>query len=497
VLYVPQGTFEINQSLQVDNVTIQGAGPWYTVLHSNNPFQNGGAQGNIHLKNFAVFGEITERNDGSPDNAFHGVLGANSSVTGLWIQHMKCGLWLMNGASSHLTISDNRILDTTADGINFDGNVTDSVISNNFLRSNGDDGLALWSNGAPDARNTISNNTVVQPQLANGIAIYGGTDETVTGNLVRDTNALGGGILVANRFNATPLSGTITVSHNTTVRAGALDPNWQFGVGAFWVDARDSSPNASIRVTDFRAVASPYEAFQFIDGNGAGKSITNVSVDGASVEGVGTFVVQSQTGGSVSLSNITAGGVGVVGTYNCPYPSSNQPMSFTGSGNSGWTGTWADCSTWPAPGSGPGTPPVGGNLALHRAVSESSHTDVYGAGNAVDGNANTYWESVNNAFPQWITVDLGSAVAVNKVTMKLPPSSAWGARTETATILGSTNGSSYSTLAGSHGYTFDPATGNKADATFTAATVRYVRVQITGNTGWPAGQLSELEVYGP
>ena len=33
--------------------------------------------------------------------------------------------------------------------------------------------------------------------------------------------------------------------------------------------------------------------------------------------------------------------------------------------------------------------------------------------------------------------------------------------------------------------------------TFGAATTRYVRVHITANTGWPAGQLSELEVYGP
>jgi hypothetical protein len=32
-------------------------------------------------------------------------------------------------------------------------------------------------------------------------------------------------------------------------------------------------------------------------------------------------------------------------------------------------------------------------------------------------------------------------------------------------------------------------------ATLAAAAVRYVRVVFTGNTGWPAGQVSELEVY--
>jgi hypothetical protein len=31
--------------------------------------------------------------------------------------------------------------------------------------------------------------------------------------------------------------------------------------------------------------------------------------------------------------------------------------------------------------------------------------------------------------------------------------------------------------------------------TFPAATARYVRVTITSNDGWPAGQLSELQVW--
>jgi hypothetical protein len=56
-------------------------------------------------------------------------------------------------------------------------------------------------------------------------------------------------------------------------------------------------------------------------------------------------------------------------------------------------------------------------------------------------------------------------------------------------------GSSYTTLAASAGYTFNPATGNTATVTFPAADVRYVMLTFTANTGWPAGQLSELQVY--
>ena len=92
-------------------------------------------------------------------------------------------------------------------------------------------------------------------------------------------------------------------------------------------------------------------------------------------------------------------------------------------------------------------------------------------------------------------MDFGAPVSVSRVVMKLPPSSAWGARTQTASILGGTDGGSFSTLSGSHGYVFDPASGNTATASFGAATVRYLRVQITANTGWPAGQLAELEAY--
>ncbi|MEU4242533.1 CARDB domain-containing protein [Actinoplanes sp. NPDC026619] len=138
----------------------------------------------------------------------------------------------------------------------------------------------------------------------------------------------------------------------------------------------------------------------------------------------------------------------------------------------------------------------GTNLAQGKPASASGTTDVYGAGNVTDGNANTYWESPSNAFPQWVQVDLGSGVAVDQAKLKLPPATAWAARTQTLTLQGSVNGSTWITLSGSQGRLFDPATGNTVTIDFTAVAIRYVRVTVTGNTGWPAGQLSEVEVYG-
>ncbi|MFI6263755.1 discoidin domain-containing protein [Micromonospora sp. NPDC051006] len=136
-----------------------------------------------------------------------------------------------------------------------------------------------------------------------------------------------------------------------------------------------------------------------------------------------------------------------------------------------------------------------GDLARGRPTAESGHTQSYGSGNVVDGNPDTYWESANNAFPQWVQVDLGSAATIGRVVLRLPPSPAWQTRTQTLSVQGSTDGATWSTLVASAGRVFDPSTGNQVTLTFGAVATRHVRVRITANTGWPAGQLSQLEVH--
>ncbi|MFF7361973.1 discoidin domain-containing protein [Streptomyces sp. NPDC008125] len=135
------------------------------------------------------------------------------------------------------------------------------------------------------------------------------------------------------------------------------------------------------------------------------------------------------------------------------------------------------------------------NLASGRVLTESSHTDVYPASNANDGNKSTYWESANNAFPQWIQADLASAVRVDRVVLKLPDS--WGPRSQTLKIQGSTNGSAFTDLTASQAYTFDSAGGQTVTISFDATTTRYVRALFTANSVQSAGQVSEFEVYGP
>ncbi|MFD9980325.1 discoidin domain-containing protein [Streptomyces massasporeus] len=500
VVWIPPGEYRLTSSLNgVQDVTLQGAGHWHSVVRTSRFIDQSSSSGNVHIKDFAVIGEVTERVDSNPDNFVNGSLGPGSSVSGMWLQHLKVGLWLL-GDNDNLVVENNRFLDMTADGLNLNGNARGVRVRNNFLRNQGDDALAMWSLYAPDTNSSFENNTITQPNLANGIAIYGGTDITVKNNLISDTNALGSGIAISNQkfldpFH--PLAGTITIDGNTLVRTGAMNPNWNHPMGALRVDSYDSAIEAQVRITNTTVTDSPYSAFEFVSGSGRGFAAKNITVDGATVRGAGTVVVQAETPGAATFRDVTATGVGAAGVYNCPYPSGSGTFTLTdGGGNTGWNSTWSDCSTWPQPGQGNPDPDPGRNLAKGRPATATGSQDVYTPGKAVDGDPNTYWESANHAFPQSLTVDLGAREAVRRLVLKLPPQAAWQARTQTLSVQGSTDGSAWSTVVPAKDHRFDPATGNTVTVPLPAGTnLRHLRLHVTANTGWPAAQFSEVEAY--
>jgi hypothetical protein len=703
-VWIPEGTFRIPGStsgcgmscvhLILNNVTIKGAGMWRSTIVGNAPgfyggwAPNGGA--GVHLSDFAIFGNVQERNDGDQVNGIGGAL-SNSTVDRVWIEHTKVGAW-MDGPFTNLVFSGMRLRNFTADGVNFHNGVTNSRVTNSDVRNAGDDGLATWAEQNADVNDSFDHNTVQYPILANGIAIYGGHDNFVTDNRVIDSGlSQGGGIHVAQRFASTTL-GRTDVLRNTVIRSGSLDPNWNFGVGALWFDARDGGMTGLTNVDNILIQQSPFEAIQFVSGS----NITNVNINNATIQNTGTWVVQEQVGGSATITNSTATGTqapaaiyncgvgftltdgggnsGIFGSTACqnitnpafpPYLPDNgslisisptalgfgsvaigsssaaQSVTVTNSGTaaapvgsisvtgdftqtntcgtsiaagsscpvsvtfrptvagtrtgtlsvtvSGITNTVPLSGTGVAPGpilnanpsslTFPGTivgassatqavtvtnsgttsatvsgvsasgdfsqtnncstlavgasctvtvtftPTTAGtrtgavtitsdannsptsialtgsgigtttNLALGRPATASSQVNgTQTPAASTDGDANTYWESANNAFPQWLQVDLGATYSIGKVTLKLPPQSAWGTRTQTLSVLTSTDGSSFGTAVGSATYTFTSPT-NVVNITVPATNARYVRVNITANSGWPAGQASEFEVY--
>ena len=523
-VWIPPGTYKIPGHIMVNDVTVAGAGMWRSTITGTAPGFYGDAaphpSAHVHLENFAIVGNVQQRCDSCQVNGIGGAM-SDSTISNIWIEHMKVGAW-MDGPMTGLTFSGMRIRDTTADGINLHGGVTSSTITNSDIRNTGDDGIALWADSGlgADAQDTISNNTVQLQQLANGIAGYGGNNNTISGNRVVDTGITqGGGIHIGQRFSSTPV-GLYTISNNTLIRDGDLDPNWKFGVGALWFDGSQGTIAGPINVSNTLIQQSPYEAIQWVEG-----TINGVNLNGVSIQGTGTFALQEQTGGTASATNVTATGVSQVNLGKAPsYSCEGAAFAITDKGsNSGINPT--QCNGWPAPVYPPyptGTPsispsasassspttspsasptgsasPTATNLALKAPITASSHTQNYVATNAVDGNTGTYWESTNGSWPATLTVDLGATHSLGSVVVALPPSSAWQTRTQTFSVLGSTNDSTWTTLAASAARTFNPSTGNTVTVNLpSGASERYVELNFTANSVQNGAQVSEFEVMG-
>ncbi|XVS64696.1 glycosyl hydrolase family 28-related protein [Actinosynnema sp. CA-299493] len=361
---VPPGTFQVNRHIVVDDVTIEGAGNWHTVIKGREvalptpapdgsvhtgvgfygkPAAEGGSR-NVHLRGFAVEGDVRERVDTDQVNGIGGAL-SDSTIRGLHLRHTKVGLWF-DGPMSNVSVTDNIVVDQVADALNLHTGVTDSVVRNNFIRNTGDDGLAMWSEHQQDARNRFERNTVQSPVLANGIALYGGTDNALVGNLVADPVREGSGIQLGSRFGAQPFTGQVLITDNTTVRAGTHELNWNIGLGAIWFYALEGDIDADVRVVGNHFLDNTYNAIMLVSEWSVKDlhSITGVHFRDVRVDGTGTSVVSARAAGSATFENVDARNVGAVPVNNCgsfSFPATGSEFSLTDrGGNDGWLAPW-------------------------------------------------------------------------------------------------------------------------------------------------------------
>lgn len=348
-VWIPRGNFQIVTHIILDNITVRGAGMWYSTLQGKGVGLYGNyaprPSQNVKLYDFAIFGEVTDRKDNEQVNGIGGALGGGSVIQNVWIEHTKVAVWL-DGPFSGLTITGCRFRNLTADGLNLHQGISNVIVEQTHVRNTGDDGLAMWSDKDVNHDNVFRFNTVELPVLANNIAIYGGQDNSVTDNYVADTLTQGGGIHVGNRFKATALAGTTTLARNTLVRTGSWDPNWRFGVGALWFYALDSDMTGTINVNDTAIIDSSYSAIHFYN-----QKISGITFDRVNIDRTGTFASQNQARGSATFNNVTAKNVGYAGRYDCD-------IGFTiteGAGNSGWNEV--KCS-FPTPAPTPVVPPT-------------------------------------------------------------------------------------------------------------------------------------------
>ncbi|MEK8128723.1 discoidin domain-containing protein [Paenibacillus filicis] len=483
-VWIPAGTYKIRGTFNLSDIKIQGAGIWHSTFVGDDNYYDGnrirfnGAGNNVLLSDFAITGKLDYRSDSEANDGIIGSFGTGSVIRNLWIEHTKVGAWVTN--SDGLRFEGMRFRNTIADGINSSVGTRNTLIYNSTARGTGDDAFAIWPAEYEASRfepgfNVIKNVTAQLPWLAHGAAVYGGDSNRVEDSVFKDIPH-GAGVLISSTFPGKSFSGTTTVQRNDIIRGGGYDHGFGWRGALQFVAHFKNISGFNINNLNITDALSSGIQFQSAGSSQSNTTIDQVKIQRPGLRGQGYGIVEM----AGALGNATISNTSVTNPAQGGWQDLAPGFTITpGPGNSGWSG-----GTTPTPGSS--------NLALGQPIMESGHTQVYGAANANDGNPATYWEGNANAYPNWLTVDMGSSKSITKVVLQLPPS--WGSRNQTLSIEGSTNGSAFTTIVPSATYTFNPSS-NEVTITFPATTTRYVRVNFTANSGATGGQVSEFQVY--
>lgn len=338
-VWIPAGNFTLNNGnkgagydgsgtrLYLDSgVSMKGAGVWYSTLSGNYAglYLRGG---NVTISDFKISANDLIRDDYNGVSGVEGN-GTNSTLTNLWIEHTKVGFWLTN-QTNNATISNSRIRDVWADGLNLHYGTSNTTVTNNSVRNSGDDGLAMWSDTYLDTNNTFSYNTVQIPTLANNIAIYGGKDNKVIGNLLTDTIVNGSGISFGTNFNPPSMTGTLTIQDNVLIRTGSYHKDYGYQIGAiwaYWLNNTGKAQNLAVTVSGNTIQDSIYSGI-FIEEPAPSISVTYASNTITNPGTYGVYIKGTATGSSAFNNNT------VNGAPSGKFSNTSTSFTVTGSGN--------------------------------------------------------------------------------------------------------------------------------------------------------------------
>ena len=135
-----------------------------------------------------------------------------------------------------------------------------------------------------------------------------------------------------------------------------------------------------------------------------------------------------------------------------------------------------------------------GNLALTATASADNTLAGFPAGNANDNNQATYWQAANASGV--LTLQLAQAAPVGRLVLELPQG--WGDRHQTIEVDGSTDGQTWTQLVAPTAYLFsasNAAGNNVVDIAVPAASVSYIRLDVSNNDVQGAPQIAEFQVY--
>ncbi|MEV5595467.1 glycosyl hydrolase [Streptomyces sp. NPDC052496] len=303
-VYLPPGDYQTSGKFQVylKPVRVIGAGPWYTRFHAPAGQQNtdvgfraaDGADGSA-FSGFAYFGNYTSRIDG-PGKVFDFQHISGITIDNIWAEHMVCLYW--GADTDRMTLKNNRIRNTFADGLNMTNGSSDNLVTNNEARATGDDSFALFSaldaGGGEQSGNVYENLTSKLTWRAAGLAVYGGQLNTFRNIRVADTLVYAG-VTVSSLDFGLPMNGfgpgRTTFANLDIERAGGHFWNGQTFPGIWLYSA--SKPFRAIRVDGARITDPTYHGIMF-QTNYVGQQpqnpvqdteLSNVTVSGAKKSG--------------------------------------------------------------------------------------------------------------------------------------------------------------------------------------------------------------------
>jgi len=334
IVWVPAGDYKITGDIIVpSDVTIQGAGMWCTTFvgddglygQSNRRVRFKLTGDNIHLADFAIVGKLNYRNDNEPNDGIVGAHCDNSTISRIWVEHTKVGMWFY--VCSNLVVDSCRLRDTLADGINFCVDTRDSVVQNCTTRNTGDDCFAMWPAASDQGfvqqslspgSNIFRHCTGQLPFLANGGAIYGGANNRIEECLFTDISP-GCGILLSTTFPTADerrgidnnFSGTTVVRNCDLIRSGGFDHDW--GWRAAFQLCLDRRSISDVDVNNVNIKDSMSDGFSIVaPGSRKGQgTLSNVRLDNVSVSNCG---IGADSRHGLWIRDDAAGSITIVGS---------------------------------------------------------------------------------------------------------------------------------------------------------------------------------------
>ncbi|KFE70297.1 APHP domain protein [Hyalangium minutum] len=338
-VYLPPGTFDQTNKIQVKGVTIQGAGMWYTKLYNAalNEDAGWGQTGfiitgdNAKFRDFAIFGNTdglrTQGGKAWVNSAYK-----NTVIENMWVEHVQCAYWVGgNSESTNLRISNSRFRNTGADAVNLCNGTKDSIVENSHARNTGDDAFAIWSATDlypfPATNNVIRNCTVQIVWRAAGFAIYGGLNNRIENSVVSDTLTYPG-LTVSSEFNPYPMQ-SATVDGLTIIRSGGTYWGGQ-QFGSIWLRA-DQNPTNNITIKNVDIIDPTYQGISIQSNGGV---FTNLAFQNITINNPTNYGIQvlSTARGGGTFTNVTVNNAPTAKVAN----QSSGGFTITSGGGNNW-----------------------------------------------------------------------------------------------------------------------------------------------------------------